>query len=236
MPNIIITVPSGNVIPVGSQPTGINLGGYLALFPFQSTYVYTSVANAGNTTYNEIEAWSAGQRQEGHPSQGIYSKFRKSFFMATTDLTPKLKDFITDEVGNKWVVLAVSRIHTYNNVFTNAPYLIETISLRLEASLETTITITPPVNSIDSLLSPIVTSGSAMTGIPAAIIETGNEVVVFQHKRGVRRFFEIYTLEEIDLALGSTITDANATIYTVTGTKYTTRLDELMQIHAIINP
>jgi hypothetical protein len=214
----------------------IDLSPLLNLFPYQATLNYY-VVGTNATTHSVRVAWTGTDRTEHHPSQGVYSRFRRSFFMEKQTWKPKIKDYIVDGQGEKWTVLAEASIYSAgSNVYQNNPWLIETVNLRLEPTLQTYITITRPANVIDDFLSPLTNQGVSESGIPAAIIQTGNELITIQGKKGFRQDYSIFTFLEEDFPLGTRIRDAAGNTYILGGTNLKTRLDELLEIYAYRNP
>lgn len=236
-PGLRLNFPSNTPTFISGESGGqIDLTNLLGTFPFHDTLNYTIVTSSGNATNNTYIAWTMTERLEAHPSQGVYMKFMKSYFMPRQTWKPNVKDYITDENGNKWTILAVSSMYAAGgNVYKNVPWLLECVNLRLEPTLETKITITNPHDTIDGYLSPLTSTGTQEFNVPAAIIQTGIDKITFQGKQILRRLYNVYTYDENDYQLGATITDAAGNTYIISGTTYKTRLDELQSIQVYQN-
>ena len=223
----------GIVVP----PTGVSYFNLWKSLPTVANINYTSVANSSNTTQTlSYIVITPGSAKEAQPSHGVYKKLRKTFKVDPTvwsnafpNTIPKASDYLIVN-GIKWTLMSGVDYPQLGSL-----YRLSCVNLLLNPVLETTITISPPAFSTDSYLSPITGIGSQLLNVPAGIIEVGTSDIQFQGKPILRRHYDIYTYEEIDVPKGTSITDAALNNYIVGGYSRKNRLDELMVYHCYRN-
>ena len=109
--------------------------------------------------------------------------------------------------------------------------------LRLQ-DLGHTVTIKLPVDSTDAYASPLntPTTTAPLTDLPCAIQQMAGDPVAFQGMKGTRHTYALWTFVQIDVPMGSVITDENDVSYRVVATANKKRVDELLKIICVIDP
>jgi len=224
----IIATPTGSPIIA----TGVVLppmGLHTASIP------YTIKKNSGNVVrvYNPC-GYTPSAQEENHPSFGKYTRVQMAIDIPKVVLAsdvPKPGDFFTGPDGNVYNVL---KRQTASIFFCRVVGWCPTLSF----DLQDMITIKVPTDTVGSDMSPdtAVSAGAGLSGIAAAIRQTGSEPVPYQHKRGMRKLYSIWTYQELDLLTGSVIIDQNSIEYKLIETANKTRLDELQEFKCYIDP
>jgi len=99
------------------------------------------------------------------------------------------------------------------------------------------LTVVLPVDQTDSYGSPITNQNNTLPAQPAAIQEQSKELVKFQDVvHGFRYHYSIWIMQELRLAEGSIATDERGYVYQIESQRNRRRLEELVELEAIINP
>jgi len=210
------------------------------MITLQTTSHYTYLCNreavrvysqAGSLLQAVADAKRLMQGQADRRSGGTYlgtgCDWRLPHAQIVATVTPGC--FIVDGDGVAYTVIAVDPPGTYHGTWN-----CRCVALLVVGS---TITWHVPTRAIDAYGSPDINQAATLATTAAGINERACEEVLFQGVvTGFRRTYAIWVLGDVALEIGCIGVDQAGKVYTVTAVRTRSKLDELLEVEAVVEP